>query len=94
MEENKKIPLWVLLAFSSIQARRSALILIWASIAFSLYCVPWTILFASPAWLAKIFLIDDWSWLAMMLPINLWYYLGLRWMDRNAGWTVPEIGDV
>jgi hypothetical protein len=39
------------------------------------------------AWLANVFLIDDWSWVLMMLPITLWYWLSLRWADANDGWA-------
>jgi len=85
MEEKKKMPFWVLLAFSSIHTRKAALILISASIIFSLYCIPWPT-FTSNEMVATIFLIDDWSWIAMMTPICIWYYLSLRWMDSNNGW--------
>ena len=85
MEEKKKMPLWVLLAFSSIQTRKAALILISASILFSVYCLPW-VTFTNNEMVATIFLIDDWSWIAMMAPICIWYYLSLRWMDNNQGW--------
>lgn len=86
MEEQKKTPLWVLLAFSSITKRKHALWLIWACLVFSVYCIPWALMQGSPVWLGKFFLIKDWSWLAMMVPIVLWYCLCLRWMDNNAGW--------
>lgn len=81
----KKMPLWVLLAFSSIQKRKHALILIWACIIFTLYCLPW-ISFIDNEIIATLFLIDDWSWIAMMIPLCLWYILSLRWMDQNSAW--------
>jgi len=80
-----KMPLWVLLAFSSIQKRKHAIYLIWASIIFAIYCLPWNS-FIDSKLLSEIFLIDDWSWIAMMLPICLWYILSLRWMDNNNAW--------
>lgn len=80
-----KQPIWVLLAFSSIQKRKSAVLLIWASFIFTVYCLPWTN-FVNHELILKIFLIDDWSWVAMMLPINIWYILSLRWMDQNKAW--------
>lgn len=87
----KKMPLWVLLAFSSIQKRKHAIILIWASILFSLYCLPWAT-FINNEMISTLFLIDDWSWIAMMAPICLWYILSLRWMDQNNGWeTFQEV---
>ena len=86
MDTAKKTPIWVFLAFSSISTRKGALILIWASIIFSLYCIPWTLLFENQSLVEKLFLIDDWSWIAMMLPVSIWYWLSLRWMDNNTGW--------
>lgn len=80
-----KMPVWVLLAFSSIHKRKHALILIWASILFTLYSLPWP-LFINSETVKLIFLIDDWSWAAMMVPICIWYILSLRWMDNNNGW--------
>ena len=82
---SKKMPLWVLLAFSSIHKRKHAIILIWASILFTLYCLPW-VNFINNDIVTSIFLIDDWSWIAMMLPICAWYILSLRWMDKNTAW--------
>lgn len=86
MNQTKKIPLWVMLAFSNIRTRKSALLLILASVVFSLYCIPWAQLFSAYAWLSSIFLIEDWSWFAMMVPVVGWYLLCLRWMDRNLAW--------
>jgi hypothetical protein len=82
---SKKMPLWVLLAFSSIQKRKSALILIWATVIFTVYCLPW-VMFINNELVATLFLIDDWSWIAMMIPICIWYILCLRWMDQNKAW--------
>ena len=82
-----KIPLWVFLAFSSIQKRNHALILIWACIIFSIYSLPWST-FINNDLVSTLFLIEDWSWIAMMLPISAWYILSLRWMDTNDGWKI------
>ena len=81
----KKMPIWVLLAFSSIQKRKSAIMLIWASIIFTIYCLPW-VNFINNEIVITLFLIDDWSWIAMMIPISIWYLLSLRWMDQNKAW--------
>ncbi len=86
MEKKDNTPLWVFLAFSSINTRKGALILIWSCIIFSLYCIPWSLFFLDQEWVAKIFLIDDWSWLAMMVPMIVWYWLSLRWVDKNTAW--------
>lgn len=86
MEKTNNMPLWVFLAFSSINTRKGALALIWACVVFSLYCIPWPALFANRGWIAKLFLIDDWSWVAMMIPITFWYWISLRWVDHHSGW--------
>lgn len=84
-DQTKKMPIWVLLAFSSISKRKHAIILIWASILFTAYCFPLAN-FIDNEMVAKLFLIDDWSWIAMMLPVSAWYILSLRWMDQNNSW--------
>ncbi len=84
------MPLWVLLAFSSIHKRKYAIILIWASILFTLYCLPWAN-FINNEIVSTIFLIDDWSWVVMMVPICIWYILSLRWMDKNKGWERVDL---
>jgi len=85
MEKKDHIPMWVFLAFSSINTKKGALILIWSCVIFTLYSFPFSLFFAE-AWVKQVFLIDDWSWLSMMIPIVLWYYLSLRWMDKNNAW--------
>jgi hypothetical protein len=87
MTKNKATPLWVFLAFSNIQTRKTALLMIWSSLLFSLYCIPWMKLFISVPWIPKVFLIDDWTWFAFMIPMVVWYWLCLRWVDKNTGWV-------
>lgn len=87
MEKTSDMPVWVYLAFSGVRTRKGAVALIVSSVLFTLYCVPWPQLLPLPARLAGLFLVDGWSWFAMMIPITLWYWLGLRWADRNAAWT-------
>ena len=69
MEKTDDMPLWVFLAFSSISTRKGALILIYSCLLFSIYCIPWGQFFAGQGWIEKIFLIKDWSWFAMMVPV-------------------------
>jgi hypothetical protein len=88
VQKTDAMPLWVYLAFSSISTRKGALTLIWASVAFTLYCLPWVRLFSSHEMVGNLFLIDDWSWFAMMAPVTFWYWLSLRWVDKHSGWTV------
>jgi len=85
MKKNKK-PLWVSLALSSVESRRGALILVWGSLLFTFYCIPWSMFAGKESWLAKVFLLDDWSWFAMMIPCTVWYWLSLKWVDDNTGW--------
>lgn len=84
-DKSNDIPMWVFLAFSSIKTRKGALILSWCSVIFSLYCIPWP-LFSNAEIIKTIFLIDDWSWIAMMIPIVIWYWMSLRWVDRQDAW--------
>ena len=86
MEKTDNMPIWVYLAFSSIATRKAALLMIWASLAFSIYCIPWSQFLAGRDWVVKIFLIEDWSWFAMMAPITFWYWISLRWVDNNSKW--------
>ncbi|AMK75987.1 MULTISPECIES: hypothetical protein [Methylomonas] len=90
MQKTDKTPLWVFLALSSIETRKGALLLIWSSIVFTFYCVPWVLYFDGNGWVAKLFLIDDWEWFAMMLPMTFWYWLSMRWVDKNGGWRLAS----
>ena len=82
------------LAFSAIESRKGALILIWACAIFTLYCLPWNQIFSeSLGDMGKqIFLIDDWSWAGMMVPITIWYIASLKWMDLHDGWVSRPVG--
>ncbi len=86
MDKNENTPLWVFLAFSSIDNRQAALWLVWGCIAFTVYCVPWPALFPSLEWVKAVFLIDGWSWFAMMVAMTAWYWLSLRWADNHSLW--------
>jgi hypothetical protein len=86
MKKTNTTPLWVFLAFSSIETRKSALLLIWGCLLFSFYCIPWGNYFHDNQWTSKLFLIEDWEWFIMMLPMTAWYWLSLKWIDKNGGW--------
>lgn len=94
MTKTKHTPIWVYLAFSSIETRKGAIILIALSLLFTLYCIPWALLFhaGDGEIVSQVFLIDDWSWFGMMLPVIIWYLASLLWMDRNDGWTPRPAG--
>jgi len=93
VEKTKDMPIWVFLAFSSIETRKGAMWLIYACIGFTLYCIPWSLIASESDWVETIFLIDDWSWLAMMVPISGWYWLSLKWVDKNTGWNPVETSE-
>ena len=87
MKKTDTTPFWVFLAYANIETRKGALILLWSSLVFTFYCIPWPIYFnGDDGWVAKLFLIEDWSWFAMMLPMTAWYWLSLKWMDKNGNW--------
>ena len=88
MEKTANTPLWVFLAFSSIETRVGAMRLIWASIIFTIYCFPWPLFFSTQALFIDTILIEDWSWFGMMLPVVAWYWFSLRWADKNTGWEI------
>jgi hypothetical protein len=92
MDKTDNMPIWVFLAFSSINTRKAALLLIASSALFTVYCAPWTRLFPGSEWIGRLFLLDDWSWFAMMLPVTLWYWLSLNWLDRHAAWATRPGG--
>lgn len=94
MQKTKEMPMWVFLAYSSIETRKAALWLIIACAVFTLYSIPWPKFFAGSGWVSKIFLIDDWSWVAMMVPITIWYWLSLKWIDNHHAWADAPRGRV
>lgn len=91
MQKTDAMPIWVFLALSSIETRKGALTLIWSSAIFSVYCVPWVNYYDGNPWVANLFLLTDWSWFAMMPPITLWYWLSLKWVDKNRGWRTESV---
>ena len=90
MKKTNDMPIWVFLALSSIETRKGALILIGISVLFSIYCLPWSTFTDSQIWVGKVFLINGWSWFAMMVPITVWYWVSMKWVDSNGGWAVAR----
>jgi hypothetical protein len=85
MKQIDNTPLWVSLAWASVPTRKIALWLIASCVVFALYCVPWVKFSAHPT-VAKLFLIDDWWWSAPMIPLIIWYWLSLKWVDKHNAW--------
>lgn len=79
-------PLWVALAFSMIEKRKHAIWLILANFIFALYCIPWSVIMPENALIANIFRVEDWSWVAILVPILIWYFLCYRWMSKHRAW--------
>ena len=85
MKKIDKTPMWVTLIYANVHTRKMALIMVIFCAVFTLYCVPW-VQFSKNVVVTKLFLIEDWSWFAMMIPMTIWYWLSLKWVDKNAGW--------
>ena len=85
MKKIDKTPLWVSLVYANVHTRKMALIMVIFCVVFTFYCVPWA-QFSRNTTVTKLFLIKDWSWFAMMIPMTIWYWLSLKWVDKNAGW--------
>ena len=85
MKQIDKTPLWVKLVYANVHTRKMALIMVIFCVVFTFYCVPWA-QFSTNTTVTKLFLIKDWSWVAMMIPMTIWYWLSLKWVDKNAGW--------
>jgi len=75
MERTDTMPLWVFLALMNIDTRKGARILFWCSFAFTLFCIPLS------------WYLNDWWWLGMMVPITLWYWLSIQWVDNHSAWN-------
>jgi len=78
-DNTTKLPLWVELAFSSIQKREHAVWLIIGSIVCTIGLAIWWLGFEG-----------DWTWTAWTVPVPIWYVLALRWMDKNSVWKALD----
>ena len=85
MKKIDKTPLWVSLVYANVHTRKMALIMVIFCVVFTFYCVPW-VQFSKNSAVTKLFLIEDWSWFVMMIPMTICYWISLKWVDKNAGW--------
>ena len=85
MKQIDNTPLWVQLAYASVPSRKIALWQIASCILFAFYCVPWVKWSSNPL-VAKLFLLNDWWWFASMIPLTIWYWLSLQWVDKHDAW--------
>ena len=90
MQKTDDLPLWVYLALSSIETRKGALYLVLINLLFTGYCIPWISFYQDIEWVAKLFLIEDWEWFLFSAPTTLWYWLSLKWVDKNRGWQLAN----
>ncbi|MCF7972516.1 MAG: hypothetical protein K9N55_01750 [Phycisphaerae bacterium] len=92
MKKQENTPLWVYLAFANIETQRGALMMVWCNVLCSIYCIPWSQCIRDSSWIGKIFVIEGWLWFAVMAAITLWYWAGLKWIDRHDAWSqsLPE----
>jgi hypothetical protein len=86
MKRQENTPMWVYLAFASVETRRGAFLMFWLNALCCLYCIPWS-QYTNAPWVGKMFIIDNWVWLIMMVAITLWYWLSLKWTDRHNVWS-------
>jgi hypothetical protein len=86
MQKTDDMPVWVFLALSSIETRKGAMLLVLINIIFSAYCVPWVMFYGDNEWVQRLFLLTDWEWFAWTIPISLWYWLSIKWVDRHQRW--------
>ena len=74
MDRKDNMPMWVFLGLLNINTRKGSLILFWSCTVFAVFCIPLS------------FYLHDWSWAIMMFAISLWYWLCIKWVDRNSSW--------
>lgn len=98
MERRDNMPHWVFFGLSSINTRKGALILFWSCFMFGLACIPFS---PALSWLPATgpgcfacgvvaipasYHLDDWSWVGLTFIVALWYWLCIRWIDKNSTW--------
>ena len=85
MKQLDHTPLWVSLAWASVPSRKMAMWIIASCGLFAIYCVPWVMYSPNPL-VAKVFLLNDWWWFTSMIPLTIWYWLSLKWVDKHDAW--------
>ena len=78
MTKSENMPIWVFLAVMNFETRKGANVMVWISLLITLVCVPLS--YYQP------FETVDWTWIAMMAGTTLWYWLSMKWVDKNTGW--------
>ena len=90
MQKTDTMPMWVFLALSSVETRKTALMLTLFNIVFTAYCIPWVTLYSGVDWVAQLFFFEDWEWFAWSSPMSIWYWLSIKWVDKNRGWRTEN----
>ena len=80
--DTKKIPLWVSLGLSNFKTRKGPTYMAIACLVFGMGFLPLPVLLDNWSW------IDVLEWGGLMFPMALWYFLCVRWVDKNYSWEV------
>jgi hypothetical protein len=89
MKKQDNTPMWVYLAFASVETRRGALLVFGLNVLGTIYCLPWSQFIKDVGWVRKVFWIDGWLWFVVMVAMTLWYWVSLKWIDRHEAWSKP-----
>ncbi|MDP8567674.1 hypothetical protein [Methylophilus aquaticus] len=85
MKNIDQAPWWVKVVYANVSRRKVACWLTIVCAVFTLYCFPWSRYSDAPL-VAQIFVFDDWEWFLSMLPMTIWYWVALIWIDRHGSW--------
>lgn len=77
MDKKDNMPMWVFLGLMNIYTKKGAFVLLSSCILLGLICVPLAIY--------EMYTVD-WTWVAMMAAISLWYWLCIKWVDKHSAW--------
>ncbi len=81
MDKKEGMPMWVFLGLVNIETKKGATILVLAAVLCGLVFVPLPLILDNWSW------IDVRDWSGMMFIVALWYWLSMRWVDKNTGWN-------
>ena len=82
MERKDNMPMWVFLGVSNFETRKGPIILAVCCLLFGLGFLPLPLLLDNWTWMEVL------EWSGMMFPMAWWYWLCVRWVDKNSSWEV------
>lgn len=86
MDRKDNMPMWVFFGLSSINTRKGGMMLFWSCMIFAVACIPWAILVPGADFIPEAIRLDDWSYAGLTLLCAVYYWLCIRWVDKNASW--------